>query len=288
MKVATHTSIVHHHYIEIDGIEYGTTFAANEYIEPKVETEGNKTTITYAAHDECPESPREWGSLSTMVSLRDGLGYGGRNDVTIDEPESEVAMAWKAGERLAHATLDNEIYYLVKCGCWSSHDLEEVAAGECDQPFEALVVGQDDQHFPDGSTYALEFVDDYGFQLDSIEGVAAILAHWSANWRASAADLARAYLSVARPDILALIEWSVQGYSQGDWAEGYAYTTNTDFTDPKAALVSEVEEYKSYFRGDVYMAVRETYIDGQQDDYDCCGGFFGDDYITSTIKNGDF
>lgn len=52
MQTKTRTATVHTHYIEIDGVEYETTFPADEYIDPKVETEDGKTVITYATHDD--------------------------------------------------------------------------------------------------------------------------------------------------------------------------------------------------------------------------------------------
>jgi hypothetical protein len=281
MQVKTRTVTVHNHYIDIDGQEFGTTFDANPYIDPKVETEGNKTVLTYAAQDEYPCNPRDTYAAGTMVRVRDGY-----NGIDIDQPDSDVAMAWTAASELVGAT-DNEIYYVVRCGCaWDGHTLEQAAAGECNYPYEALILGTDDQHFSDGSTYALEFMGGYEIDLDSIEGVAAMLAFWLDTRYATAADLAREYLKVARPDITAFIEWSFTGYSQGDWAEGYIYTTIEDFEDPEAALKAEVAEYASWANGDVYLLVQETYIDGEQTDYDCVGGFYGDDSIEAAIKDG--
>lgn len=52
MPTKVRTITVHAHYIEIDGVEYETTFPAHEYIDPKVEVEDGKTFITYATLDD--------------------------------------------------------------------------------------------------------------------------------------------------------------------------------------------------------------------------------------------
>lgn len=285
MKVNTRTVTVQHHYIDIDGQEFGTTFEANPYIDPKVEVEGNRTEITYAVRDEYPLNPRdEYGAAGTMVRVRDGY-----NGIDIDQPDSDVAMAWTAACELSAVAEEKEVYYLVKCGCaWNGHTLEEASAGECNYAYESLVVGSDADHFADGSTYALEFMGGYEIDLDSIEGAAAMLALWQEARYVVPVDLAREYLKVARPDITGFVGWSFNGYSQGDWAEGYAYMTTEGFEDPEAVLQAEAAEYAAWANGDVYLVVREVYIDGESVEYDCCGGFYGDEAVEQAIEDGAF
>jgi hypothetical protein len=282
MQVTTRTATVHHHFIDIDGVEYGTTFQADEYIEPKIETEGNKTVLTYAAHDEFPFNPRESYAAGTMVRVRDG--YGGMD---IDQPDSDIESLFEVCESLAAWHHLSEVYFIERCGCWNGHDLTEVEAGECDQSYEALLVAGENDTFQDGSSYGLELPLDGAGDLESSEGIAALLEAWQERGPfTSQYDLMKAYLKVGRPDITAFQEWSITGYSQGDWAEGYIYTTVDDFTDPEAAMKAEVAEYGAWANGDVYLLVQETYIDNEQTDYDVIGGFYGEDAIEAAIKDG--
>ena len=294
MKVSSHTSIINHHSIEIDDVEYATTFEVNEFIEPKVEVDGNKTTITYATQDDFPINPRDfYDHAGTMVVT------GNKHDYSIDDPESDISELMEVADDLIthkhHGAI--EVYFVTQCHCrspWNqAHDLEAVQvpvdAGECPDTHDVLIFGNDEDTYPDGSTTGYEIPLDGWGELESREGVAAMLdAIMDGSGWTTMEDLAKAYIEVARPDITAFTEWSAQGYSQGDWAKGYAYMTATDFPDPEAALEAEIEEYKDYFRGDVYVAVQETYTDGEQDDYECCGGFFGDAHITATIEEGAF
>lgn len=290
MQVKTRTVTVHHHYIDIEGQEFGTTLPAYEYIDPVVETEGNRTEIRYAVLDEYPHSPREDYAAGTMVSCRDGLGYGGRNDLEIDVADSEFDALYELAEQVQWAAAEKaaEVYLVERCGCWTGHDLTEVEAGECEQSYEALLFGQDDDTFGDGSSYAIEFPIDGNGDLESTEGVAALLeAGMAADRWTSIYSLMKAYVEAGMPNVTAFIDWSIQGYSQSDWAEGYAYMTADDFTDPEAALKAECEEYAAYFRGDCYLAVREVYIDGESEDYDVVGGFYGDEHIEDVLAKGD-
>jgi hypothetical protein len=284
MKVSTRTVTVHHHTVEIDGEEFPTTLPVHEYTEPKVEVDGTKTTLTYAVHDEYPESPRDLYATGTLVVT------GNKRDYSVDEPDSDMAALFEIAENLTHAINHDrhEVYLVELCGHWDGrHLLDEVQAGECDMSYEVLIFGTDDDTFPDGSSYGLSLPIDGNGDLESTEGIAAMLAvaldgdRWT-----SIFELMKAYVEVGRPDVTAFIEWSVQGYSQSDWADGYSYMTEKEFTDPEAALLAEVEEWSSYFRGDVYLLVQETYENGESVDYDCIGGFYGDDAIEAAIQDG--
>lgn len=284
MNVTTRTATVHSHFIDIDGTEYGTTFQADEWIEPKVEAEGNKTVLTYATRDDYPFNPRDTYSAGTMVRVRDGY-----NGIDIDQPDSDIEALLEVTESLAAWHHLSELYYVERCGCWlNDHDLAQVMAGECETAYEALLVAGENDTFADGSSYGLEIPLDGSGDLDSEEGIEALLEAWQERGPfTDRYDLAKAYLKVARPDITAFQEWSFTGYSQGDWAEGYIYTTVEDFEDPEAAMKAEVAEYAAWANGDVYLLVQETYIDNEQTDYDCIGGFYGEDAIEAAIKNGD-
>lgn len=290
MNITTRTATVHQHYIVIGAAEFPTLFQAEEYITPKVEITDNLASITYATHDDGAANPREmFDPVGTMVRVADGY-----NGVEIDEPDDEIAAAWTLAEDLNSVRwAGREVYFLQVCGCamWGSHTLEEVLAGECRWPWDELVVGGDEDHYPDGSTNGLTMLHDYERELDSLEGAAAMLCKWEVGI-ADQETLVRAYLAVTRPDVTAFITWSISGSSQSDWATGYAYTSAQDLTDPEAVLEAEVAEYGYWANNEVYMAVDEEYelIDGEwvQQGYTACGGFYGDDHIEQAIKEGAF
>ena len=287
MTTNTRTVTVSRHYITVDGQEFETTFPADEYIAPRVDTdEGGRVTLTYAHRDEFASglNPREdYDHAGVMVRVRDG--YGG---ILIDEPDSDIARAFEiANEELRHLADDAEIFYVVKCGCWTGHDLENV--GECPLAYEAVIVAREDDVFPDGSTLGAEISLDDTDGLDR-DGVSAMLDAWreqGSRWPDPYAVVA-AYVKAGRPDVTAFQEWQTTGYSQSHWAEGYIYTTDTDLTDPAAALDAEVREYEAWANGDVYMVVQEMYAPGEDssDDYESVGGFYGSDYTEQAIAEG--
>jgi hypothetical protein len=296
MTVKTRSITTTAHYIEVDGIGYPTTFEAAEYIDARVDMEGRHNaegtlvTIVYAARDECSDNPRDhFDPCGTMVRVRDGY-----NGIDIDVPDSDIAAALEVAQDLIDyfKRAETEIFYVVKCGCaWSGHALDEVETGECAYPYEALIVGGEDSTFPDGSTLGKEFGAGGDHDLD-LEGVAAMFMKWKRDHWSDAYDLTRAYVGETRPDITGFMRWDISGYSQSDWAEGYIYTTRDDLGDPIAALKAEVREYDAWAKGDVYVIAKETYRllpDGEVEhiDYECVGGYYGDDETARLIQTGD-
>lgn len=113
--------------------------------------------------------------------------------------------------------------------------------------------------------------------------------------------LVERYVRMFRPDIAYYLpRWTVQGYSQGDWAYGYAYVLWEDFVEGKTsgnesevaaarlAIEAEVKEYEDYFAGRVFWGRHLTvgepivaygdhgaYVAGYEIEEDNCGGFLG-------------
>lgn len=290
VHVRSHTTTTH--YLEIDGDEFVTEYAPCEHIEPRVVDDGQIREITYAVLDEFPPNPRdEHDTIGTMVRVRDG--YDG---IEIDTPDSDIAAAFAIAADLrnyARYRTSIDAYFVTLCGCCGSHEVEEVMAGECEFPYDAMLVGWEQVHYSDGSTSGLEVAFD-GTDADGLAAMIDMALHQTLGVDRYA--LLAAFIKAARPDITGFVPWDFDGYSQSDWAQGYAYTTQTDLVDPEAALLAEVAEYAAWARGDVYGVVTETYDLSKSEDgshraiggVDACWGFYGDEYAQRVVNEGGY
>lgn len=270
-NVSVTTSMVTTATIDIDGREYPLSFAPDQMIDPVVTEGGDALTVRYAMRDECPFNPRDdYDHIGIMVRVRDG--YGG---IPIDEPDNEIAALWEVASDLDRLADCEPFYY---------------ADDETGEEF--LVFGYDSDMFHNGETYGIDPSNDWG--LDNLEAVGAMLAE-AMGIRSTVESIARAYLSVARPDVRGFQEWSINGYCQSDWAEGYIYTTapRTVLADEyvDSVLTGEVKEYEAWAYGDVYCIVEETWSNAQEcepsDEMEGpIGGFYGTEYAERVVREG--
>ena len=101
MSFTTSTITTHTHSIEIDGVEYETTFPADEYITPKVTVEDGKTVITYASlddyypyspiEDDCSAEFREFDSASHRDSWAEDEQESGRSVFFVNHHEHSLS-----------------------------------------------------------------------------------------------------------------------------------------------------------------------------------------------------
>lgn len=291
MSITTHARTTTTYSMTVGDHEFPTEFPAEEYIDPKVEINGVFATITYATRDEDTMDPRRHygATIGTMVRVRDGY-----NGIDIDQPDSEVADAFEAARHLLDVPWTDETFYLVQCGCaWGQHDLVAGAPADCSHPNEILLFGDRDEIYPDGSSRLMEFA--FADYNQGITGIAAMIELYTDHRRqTNEYDLLDVYIAHAMPSITGFMQWNTTGYCQGDWAEGYIYTTSTDVTDVQAALKSEVEEYEAWANGNVYAIVQEEYtLHLNEDDAwgqvscESVGGYYGEDYAQRVITNGE-
>ena len=275
-----HTYTTTTHYLELDGVDYPTTFLAYDYLPHRLTVLDDGThELIYGTPDEDPTpwSDAHDGDVVKLIRTAPDNKY-----IDLDTPDDDVAELHRIADELAsHPLAGREVAVTTECN---------VAGGDC--------TGGDahDKHdtyrvataTTPSAPYAWEtelVLDGYG-DLPSTDGAEDMLTAWKDGETETIALMA-AYARRGMPG-RTFVDWSVIGYSQGDWSEGYAYSDELD----AEGIDTYVDEYAAHFRGDVYIIVREEYeIDEDGDmiqlDYECVGGFVGDEYAARTIRNGD-
>lgn len=271
----THTHTTTTHYATVDGTDYPTTFRAYDYLPHRLTVlDDGRHELIYGTPD---EDPLPWhdthdGSVVTMVRTAPD------NYIDPDTPDDDVAELHRIADELAsHPLADREVVVTTE----HNHFGDDCDDPGCDTYRVATATTPGDPY-----TWTTELVlDGYG-DLPSTDGVEDMLTAWK-DGETDTIALMAAYARRGMPG-RTFADWSVTGYSQGDWSEGYAYSDELD----AEGIDAYVDEYAAHFRGDVYTIVREVYEvdeDGDPTPLDCdgVGGFAGDECAAQAIRSGE-
>ena len=271
----THTYTTTQHYATVDGTEYPTTFPAYDYLPHRLTVRDDGThELIYAAleDDPIPWSDMHDPSIITMIRTAPS------NYIDLDTPDGDVEELHRIADELAsHPLAGREVVVTTE----HNHFGDNCDDPGCDTCRVATATTPGDR-----SAWETELtLDGYG-DLPSTDGIEDMLTAWK-DGETDTIALMAAYARRGMPG-RTIVDWSVTGYSQGDWSEGYAYSDELDAD----GIASYVDECAAYFRGDVYIIVREEYeVDEDGDatplDYECVGGFAGDEYAAQTIRDGE-
>lgn len=252
----TFDRITHTYGIEIDGIEYETTFKVEEYIDPKVEVaDDDKVTITYATHDEY----HPWNPLEDdeFIQFQEFRSEDERND-------------W-AAEMLAEGWVTFFVnHYEHSASRYSVIHSDDLALGfRCANCSKAVA----DDGLAEG-TYLCGYHRSTGFYYEECE---------------VGDDGAESY----DHEPMAV---TIRGDYRAGWDDRpsgvIALNPAAGFSDIFEAAKSSMEVYTYWVNGEVYSICTETYVivgdEAHSVDYDIVGGYFGSTETEQLIASGDF
>lgn len=254
MSVKTRTVTIHQHFIEVDGTEYMTSLQPDEYMTPVLTDLGEgKVELRYASRDDYhPYSP---------VEDHEGLVF---EEFTSEDARNDFAAARQAEGM--HVFFVNHFEHSMSS--YSVIDPEVMSLGfRC--------------------SHCEKELDEHG--VDKVEGNSVCHYYTFRNGYYVTDDVDPEHIDSYAADHELEPVTINKGY-RGGWDDrpSCVLALDSDFTDPLKAAEAIMAEYTAWCGGEVYTLVRETYEAGESKDYDCCGGFIGDEYAQAILNLDEF